>query len=115
MTVEFILGCSYSITKTIYVGDQYEIVIPNAFTPNNDSFNDTFRPIYYGFNYIILQVFDTWGNLLYTEETTANELTGWDGKINGQDAENGNYFYQVSGVTFTEDTYSKNGSFTLLK
>ena len=115
LTVEFILGCSYSITKTIYVGDQYEIVIPNAFTPNNDSFNDTFRPIYYGFNYIILQVFDTWGNLIYTEETTANELTGWDGKINGQDAENGNYFYQVSGVTFTEDTYSKNGSFTLLK
>jgi gliding motility-associated-like protein len=115
LTVEFILGCSYSITKTIYVGDQYEIVIPNAFTPNNDGFNDTFRPVYYGFSYIIIQVFDTWGTQIYFEEGTTNELIGWDGKIKGKDAENGNYFYQVSGVTFTEETYSKNGSFTLLK
>jgi len=115
LTVEFILGCSYSITKTIFIGDQYEIVIPNAFTPNNDTFNDTFRPIYYGFTYIYLQVFDTWGTLIYSEESTSNELNGWDGKINGQNAENGNYFYQVSGVTFTEDTYTKNGAFTLLK
>ena len=115
LTVEFILGCSYTETKTIYVGDQYEIVIPNAFTPNNDGYNDTFRPVYYGFTYIILQVFDSWGNLIYTEESNSNELTGWDGKIKGRDAENGNYFYQVSGVSFTEDLYSKNGSFTLLK
>ena len=115
LTVEFILGCSYSISKTIYIGDQYEIVIPNAFTPNNDGFNDTFRPVYYGFSYILLQVFDTWGTLIYYEEATTNELIGWDGKIKGKDAENGNYFYQVSGTTFTEDNFSKNGSFTLLK
>jgi len=115
LTVEFILGCSYTETKTIYVGDQYEIVIPNAFTPNNDGYNDTFRPVYYGFTYIILQVFDSWGNLIYTEESNSNELTGWDGKIKGRDAENGNYFYQVSGVSFTQDLYTKNGSFTLLK
>ena len=115
LTVEFILGCSYSITKQIYVGDSYEIVIPNAFTPNSDGYNDTFRPVYYGFTYIILQVFDTWGTLIYSEEATTNKLNGWDGKINGRDAENGNYFYQVSGVAFSEDLFTKNGSFTLLK
>ena len=41
---------------------------------------------------LILQVFDTWGTLIYTEESSTNELNGWDGKINGRDAENGNYF-----------------------
>ena len=76
--------------------------------------------IFYGllnvfFTNIILQVFDTWGNLIYSEEATTNKLNGWDGKINGSDAENGNYFYQVSGVAFSEDLFTKNGSFTLIK
>ena len=115
LTVEFILGCSYSITKTIYVGDSYEIVIPNAFTPNNDGYNDTFRPIYYGFKYLKMQIFDTWGNLIYSEESTSNELIGWNGRISGKDGENGNYFYQVSGNTHTDEKFSKNGAFTLIK
>ena len=115
LTVEFILGCSYSITKTIYVGDSYEIVIPNAFTPNNDGYNDTFRPIYYGFKYLKMQIFDTWGNLIYSEESTSNELIGWNGRISDKDGENGNYFYQVSGNTHTDEKFSKNGAFTLIK
>ena len=115
LTVEFILGCSYSITKTIYVGDTYEIVIPNAFTPNNDGYNDTFRPVYYGFKYLKMQIFDTWGNLIYNEESTSNELNGWNGRINGKDGENGNYFYQVSGNTHTNEKFSQNGAFTLIK
>ena len=115
LTVEFILGCSYSITKTIYVGDPYEIVIPNAFTPNNDNFNDVFRPIYYGFKSITIGIYDTWGTLIYSEETTANEMTGWNGRIKGMEAENGNYFYQVTGTTHTDEEFSKNGSFTLIK
>ena len=115
LTVEFILGCSYSITKSIYIGDSYEIVIPNAFTPNNDGYNDTFRPIYYGFKYLKMQIFDTWGNLIYTEESTSNELIGWGGRIGNKDGENGNYFYQVSGNTHTEEKFSKNGAFTLIK
>ena len=115
LTVEFILGCSYSITKTIYVGDSYEIVIPNAFTPNNDGYNDTFRPVYYGFKYLKMQIFDTWGNLIYSEESTSNELIGWSGRIGSKDGENGNYFYQVSGNTHTDEKFSKNGAFTLIK
>ena len=115
LTVEFILGCSYSITKTIYVGDPYEIVIPNAFTPNNDNFNDVFRPIYYGFKNINIGIYDTWGTLIYYEETLANEMIGWDGKVKGKEAENGNYFFQVTGKTHTDEKFSKNGSFTLIK
>ena len=115
LTVEFILGCSYSITKTIYVGDPYEIVFPNAFTPNNDNFNDVFRPVYYGFKNIKISIFDTWGTLIYSEETNTEEMKGWDGKIKGKEAENGNYFFQVIGTTHTEEDFSKNGSFTLIR
>ena len=115
LTVEFILGCTYSITKTIYVGDSYEIVIPNAFTPNNDGYNDTFRPVYYGFKYIKMQIFDTWGNLIYSEESNTNNFVGWTGIIGNKDGENGNYFYQISGNTHTDEKFSKNGPFTLIR
>ena len=115
LTVEFILGCSYSITKTIYIGDSFEIVIPNAFTPNNDGYNDNFRAVYYGFKYLKMQIFDTWGTLIYSEESRTDELIGWNGRIGSKDGENGNYFYQVSGNSFTDVKFAKNGSFTLIR
>ena len=115
LTVEFILGCSYSITKTLYIGDDYEMVIPNAFTPNLDNINETFRPVYYGITSIRLTVYDTWGTLIYYEDSTQNEMIGWDGTINGKKAENGNFFYQVSATTYTGNLIEKNGAFTLIR
>ena len=115
LTVEFILGCSYSITKTLYIGDDYEMVIPNAFTPNLDNINETFRPVYYGITSIRLTVYDTWGTLFYYEDSTQNEMIGWDGTINGKKAENGNFFYQVSATTYTGNLIEKNGAFTLIR
>ena len=115
LTVEFILGCSYSITKTLYIGDDYEMVIPNAFTPNLDNINETFRPVYYGITSIRLTVYDTWGTLIYYEDSTENQMIGWDGTINGKKAENGNFFYQVSATTYTGNLIEKNGAFTLIR
>jgi len=115
LTVEFILGCSYSITKTLYIGDDYEMVIPNAFTPNLDNINESFRPVYYGITNIRLTVYDTWGTLIYYEDSTENQMIGWDGTINGKKAENGNFFYQVSATTYTGNLIDKNGAFTLIR
>lgn len=114
--VTYFSGCFYQLKKTIYVGDSYEIEFPNAFTPNSDGFNDTFRPVYYGFKSIDLQVFDTWGNLIYSETAKgANIMTGWNGMLNGKPATNGNYIFQVSGEAFNGETVLRNGPFTLLR
>ena len=56
--------------------------------------------------YLKMQIFDTWGNLIYSE-VTSNELIGWNGRISGKDGENGNYFYQVSGNTHTDENSLK--------
>ena len=113
--VSYIGGCLYSLTKTLYIGDSYDLEVPNAFTPNGDGYNDTFRPVYYGFVEINLEVFDTWGTLIYFEKAEKNKLNGWDGRINGKPAENGNFIYQVSGKTFNGESVTKNGPFTLLR
>jgi gliding motility-associated-like protein len=98
------------------VGDSYEIEFPNAFTPNSDGLNDTFRPVYYGFKSVDLKVFDTWGTLIYSETAEgANIMTGWNGMLNGKPATNGNYIFQVSGEAFNGESVLKNGPFTLLR
>ena len=113
--VTYLSGCIYEIKKTIYVGDSYEIEIPNAFTPNSDGINDTFRPVYYGFKTVDLKVFDTWGTLIYSETADGAKMSGWNGTLNGKPATNGNYIYQVTGEAYNGETIIKNGPFTLLR
>ena len=113
--VKYAGGCLYSLTKTIFIGDSYELELPNAFTPNGDGSNDTFRPVYYGLTEVNMKVFDTWGTLIYFEKADKNKLFGWNGTINGKLAENGNYIYQVEGEAFNGDLVYKNGPFTLLR
>ena len=99
--VTYFSGCIYEIKKTIYVGDSYEIEFPNAITPIGDGLIDTFSPVFYGFKSVDLQVFDTWGTLIYSETAMgANIMNGWNGMLNGKPATNGNYIFQVSGEAF---------------
>ena len=91
----------------------YLLVVPNAFTPNNDLLNDTFRPVTKALYNLRLDVYDTLGSMIYSE--TGDVLKGWDGKIKGQNAENGNYYCKVSGETFYETTITENQPFVLLK
>ncbi|MEN0003431.1 MAG: PKD domain-containing protein, partial [Bacteroidota bacterium] len=67
--------------------------IPNAFSPNQDSFNDTFEPVYKcpPLSYE-LQVYDRWGNQVFVSELP--EL-GWDGTFNGQAMDPGIYVWFV--------------------
>ncbi len=69
-------GCEYTPNIQIVVLPiKYEM--PNAFTPNGDGINETFRPaIIEGYEFERLQVFNRWGNLIY-EGTSP--FKGWDG------------------------------------
>ena len=113
--VTYLSGCVYEIKKTLYIGDSYEIEIPNAFTPNSDNINDTFRPVYYGFKTVELKVFDTWGSLIYSETAQGATMKGWNGNIMGKPASNGNYIYQVYGEAYNGETILRNGPLTLLR
>ncbi len=72
-------GCTSETTNEICIKDMFTIYFPNAFSPDNDGINDTFRPKGVGIdtaNYLFL-IYDRWGNELF--ETTEFEK-GWDGK-----------------------------------
>ena len=112
-TVAYPYGCSYEYKITLTVGKGYVLVVPNAFTPNNDNLNDAFRPVTKGLKNIKLDIYDTWGSMIYSE--TADVLKGWNGLIKGFKAENGNYYCKVSGETFYGTIVNANHPFVLIK
>jgi gliding motility-associated-like protein len=112
-TVTYPFGCVYIQKITLIIGKGYVLVVPTAFTPNNDTFNDTFRPVTRGLKNIRLDVYDTWGSMVYSE--SGDVLRGWDGKIKDSNAENGNYYCKVSGETFYGTIVNENHPFVLIK
>jgi gliding motility-associated-like protein len=113
-TVTYPFGCVYSQIITLKVEKGYLLVVPTAFTPtNNDGINDTFRPVTKGLKNVRLDIYDTWGSLIYSE--VGEVLVGWNGKIKEVNSENGNYYAKVSGETFYGTIINENQTFVLIK
>jgi gliding motility-associated-like protein len=113
VTAQYNYGCVEVYTEEIEVSDGYDIMLPTAFSPNNDGINDTIRPVYNCVNDINMSVYDTFGSLLYYENNI--ELQGWNGFLDGKKAENGNYLIVVNGTTIFGEEINLNGVFVLLR
>lgn len=112
-TVTYPFGCVYVHTLSLLVEKGYVLEVPQAFTPNDDTLNDTMRPVFSGLKKVRIDIYDTWGSLVYSEE--GETLKGWDGKIKGVQAENGNYFCKVQSETFYNLSLESAQPFTLIK
>jgi gliding motility-associated-like protein len=112
-TVTYPLGCIKTTTISLIIEKGYLLVVPTAFTPNNDSLNDTFRPVTKGLKNVRLDIYDTWGSLIYSE--TGDVIAGWNGKIKDTPAENGNYYCKVAAETFYGTIVKENQTFVLIK
>lgn len=112
-TVTYPFGCVYSKTVTLIIEEGYKLIMPDAFTPNEDGLNDFFAPVHVGLNTLEINIYDTWGSLIYKESGDA--IRGWNGKVKDEIAENGNYFYTFSAKTFYGDEIKKQGAFVYIK
>ncbi|MGZ3932608.1 MAG: T9SS type B sorting domain-containing protein, partial [Bacteroidia bacterium] len=69
-------GCIDTVTKTILVGEDFGIFVPNAFTPNADGLNDIFFAKGFGIVKFKMEIFDRWGEKVFT----GNDINdSWDG------------------------------------
>ena len=112
-TVTYPFGCVYEQKVSLYFEKGYVLVVPTAFTPNSDFINETFKPVTKRLKKIRLDIYDTWGSLIYSE--TGDVLHGWDGKIKNQNAENGNYNCKISAETFYGTSINEESTFVLIK
>ncbi|MEM6719541.1 MAG: PKD domain-containing protein [Bacteroidota bacterium] len=114
-TVTFPEGCVYTRIISLEIDKGYKLELPTGFTPNEDGLNDLFRPIFVGLNSMELNIYDTWGSLIYSE--SGDNIRGWNGKVGKskpENSENGNYYYTFTAKTFFGKTVEKSGAFTLI-
>jgi gliding motility-associated-like protein len=103
-------GCSDTLIQTITIYD--DIIVPNVFTPNGDGVNEEFNVYGYGFETMLFQVFDRWGEKMF--ETTDPKV-GWDGTFKGVAMPPGVYVFLVKALYIDGQEGFKKGSVTILK
>ena len=110
-------ACIYTKSETINVTEKFDLIIPNAFTPNNDGFNDVIRPVFKYVQNIEMSIYDSWGVLLYYEyyEKNSNKLKGWDGLVKGKAAPLGYYNLIVRGTTYSGKNFTKSIAIRLIR
>ncbi len=118
--VDEVNGCqspSSSITITI---TDCEIVIPTAFTPDNDGNNDTWEIPGLDERHPnnIVRVYNRWGNLVFEHvSTTGNpyNMNEWDGTFKGKLLPVGSYFFIIDVNDNNDDTLKGSVSIILNK
>lgn len=85
-------GCIDTLIKVVVVKDEYSLYVPNVFTPNNDQLNDFFQPKGHGFSTYNLEIYDRWGEQIFS--TTRFE-EGWDGTFRGKECKSDSYIWKI--------------------
>ncbi len=85
------LGCSGTDSMLLKVFK--ELKVPNAFTPNGDGKNDTWKiPGLEDYKNATVQVFNRWGQIVFKSTGYSNP---WRGDINGNPLPTGAYYYVI--------------------
>lgn len=98
-----------------------EPIIPNVFTPNDDSINDVWRiNIGKGNTLTYLYIYNRWGNSIHSSNSSPSGRLGgasfWDGRTtSGEPTPSGVYFYVLQYTDVNGDEHKKNGYITLIR
>ncbi|MNJ86425.1 PKD domain protein [compost metagenome] len=116
LTATNAFGCQDTFYRQIVVKEDLFVFVPNAFTPDGDEYNNTFKGYVSGdfdpANFSML-IFNRWGNLIF-ESKDVN--VGWDGTYDGKLVQEGMYTWMIQLKTMvSDDKKTFNGSVTLLK
>ncbi|MGB1004108.1 MAG: gliding motility-associated C-terminal domain-containing protein, partial [Salibacteraceae bacterium] len=110
--------CEDEVTELLRIGGEYNIYVPNSFTPNGDGQNDVFAPRGIGLDdtkYSLL-IYDRWGGLVF-ESSDLNQP--WDGRHQGtaKMAANGVYVWKIVAHDSTDDSegHEYNGTVNLIR
>lgn len=112
-------GCTARDEVTIEpLCNDYNVFIPNTFSPNNDGVNDVFYPRGKGlFTVRNITIFNRWGEIVFNKRNiNANNATdGWDGSFNGKQLSADVYVYTIEVVCANSKVLNLKGNITLLR
>lgn len=109
-------GCTDTTTQLIDVKPLVSYHLPNAFTPNEDAVNDTFKGvgILAGIRNFNFQIWNRWGGLVFSTE---DPNQGWNGRSfnSGQEAPPGVYVVLTTFTGPRGDKHEYKGFVTLIR
>ncbi|KAA6440181.1 gliding motility-associated C-terminal domain-containing protein [Dyadobacter flavalbus] len=88
------------------------LLIPDAFTPNGDAYNERFEVKAYFVTDFSMSVFNRWGEVIFHSRNAAE---GWDGNTSGGKAPAGYYLYKIDLTDSAGKEVRKEGSFLLIR
>ncbi len=104
-------ACYDTAYQAIIVNNIASIYVPNSFTPDDDGVNDVFKLYGFGIEKATMNVFDRWGNLVFTTAIGSNLSQYWDGKNSPVDL----YSYKINAVDILGKEYNLVGNVNLLR
>lgn len=96
----------------IYGQLDYELIIPNAFTPNLDGLNEGYRMYLPKDVNFKMSIFDRWGRQVFSAEDPEDY---WDGTFKGENLPSGVYVYEMSYFDCLYQLQLENGTITLIR
>src|SRR6185295_5123279 len=111
--IKTVSGCVTVDTQFVKTVRQVEILVPTAFTPNNDGLNDILRPTLMGVKELrFFRIFNRWGQMIFDTKT---EHTGWDGTVKGSPMPSQVVVWMMEGVGVDNTIYRRKGTSVLVR
>ncbi len=120
-------GCVGDTFITVYIQPELIIYIPNVFKPDNKhggnkttghesnyfsaNENNTFQPVISAYESFQMNIYNRWGQLMYT---TNDPKKGWNGWFEGHEPVQDAYVYVIKTTGFSGKPYTFTGTVTLL-
>ncbi len=100
------LGCTDTAFSTVQIIDELLYYVPNSFSPDGDSFNQTFEPVFTAgfdpYDYTF-QIFNRYGELIFQSNDAG---IGWDGTFGGDISQDGTYTWKIEFKALENDERS---------
>ncbi len=118
VTITSETGCTTTTNFLVRVRKNFEVYLPNAFSPNGDGSNDLYT-IGVGNEVEAINsvsIFNRWGALVYKGEDLAKDQSeGWDGMFKGKLSESGVYIVMVEVTYIDGEKQIFNGDLVIVK
>ena len=105
-------GCLDTVRGVVRVEDSFSFYIPNSFTPNGDGINDEFRGYGVSFKSYLMNIYNRWGELIYS---TNDYNKPWDGKMNSETVQNDVFVYRIVLIGPHDEKHTYVGNVSVIK
>jgi gliding motility-associated-like protein len=100
----------------VQVKERLIFYVPNTFTPDGNTRNQEFKPIFtagYDIYTYELAIFNRWGEIMFE---SYNDEFGWDGTYGGEVMQDGTYVWRIRFRLLDDDDYQEHyGHVNLLR